>query len=142
MVQLSRAERYERALKRQRVSVEDDDEVVTLSLEEESTCTTPSVDNLLAIDTRSSIAVQTDLSFNTALDLATPQDVKELQSQLDQTKKENDALKEVIEKLVQKVKESLFDGAYFEMTTRKFCIILGLVHGNCSRNYFCVSSLT
>ena len=64
MVQLFRAERYERALKRQRVSVEDDDKVVTLSLEEESTCTTPSVDNLLAMDTCSSTAVQTDLSFD------------------------------------------------------------------------------
>ena len=126
MVQLSRAERYERPLKRQRISVEDDDEVVTLSLEEESTCTTSSVDNLLAMDTCSFTAVQTDLSFDTALDLATPQDVKELQSQLDQTKKENNALKEVIEKLVQKVKESLFDEAYFENDNKKVLYYTGL----------------
>ena len=77
-------------MKRQILSVEDDDEVVTPSLEEKSICTTPSEDNLLAMDTCSSTAVQTDLSFDTTLDFAIPQDVKELQSQLDQTKKEND----------------------------------------------------
>ena len=125
MVQ-SRAERYERALKRQRVSVEDDDEVVTPSLEEESTCTTSSKDNLLVIETCSSTAVQTDLSFDTALDLATPHDVKELQSQLDQTKKENNVLKGVIEKLVQKVKESSFDEAYFKNDNKKVLYYTGL----------------
>ena len=65
------------------------------------------------MDTCISTAVQTDLSFDTTLDFAIPQDVKELQSQLDQTKKENDALKGIIEKLEQKVKESSFDEAYF-----------------------------
>ena len=72
------------------------------------------------------IAVQTDLSFHTALDLATPQDVKELQSQLDQTKRENDALKGVIEKLEQKVKDSSFDEAYFENNDKKVLYYTGL----------------
>ena len=73
-----------------------------------------------------SIAVQTDLSFDTALDLATPQDVKELQSQLDQTKRENDVLKGVIEKLEQKVKDSSFDEAYFENGDKKVLYYTGL----------------
>ena len=82
-------------------------------MKKKNICTTPSEDNLLAMDTCSSTAVQTDLSFDITLDFAIPQDVKELQSQLDQTKKENDALKGMIEKLEQKVKESSFDEAYF-----------------------------
>ena len=57
---------------RQGLNVEDDDKVVTSSHEEESMCTIPSEDNLLAMDTCSSTAVQTDLSFDTALDLAKP----------------------------------------------------------------------
>ena len=99
---------------------------ITPSLEEESTCTTSSEDNLLAMDTCSSTSVQTDLSFDTALDLATLQNVKELQSQLNQTKKENDAFKGVIEKLVQKVKRSSFDEAYLENDDKKVLYYTGL----------------
>jgi hypothetical protein len=95
-------ERYDRALKRPRISLKPDDEVAT-------SCLTEEISNEESLHVYSSVAVQTDPRFGTAVDICTPHDDKELQSQLGQTKKENDAIKSAIEKLEEKVNESSFD---------------------------------
>ena len=98
----SRAERYEELQKGR--------ESVWRKMMKREGNTPPSEGSLLVMDT--GVAVQTDLSLDTVLDLATPQDVKQLRSQLEQYKKENDALKGVKE-LKQEVKELSLNEAYY-----------------------------